>query len=507
MTNLLDSVKEMLTDAVMDKASSLIGLDKSTTSSAMGKFLPAIIGGLISKGNTESGAGVLLDLFKSGGFGKNDIDLAGILGDSSKSESFLSQGGDLLGSIFGNNQSSILETLLGVTGINKAGGSMLLKMLAPIVMNKLAGMVFNNNWSASKLSSYLGDQQSSISSLIPGMGNMLGFGSGSTTSNTVSKGTSINSESDGGGSGWLKWLLPLILGLGAIWFLTKDGCGNKAADGDAMTMEGVDSTDMMATTGINAADSGKMTASNNGGNAEYSGLTINANGDLVDKDGNIVFGWKSYSLDGSNNIIGDDGRVLIAAASIPSGLLGQIKSYSGKYSGTKLTLDADGNLVDAAGTVVVKKGDFVEKDGFYYDKQGNKLGRIWGKIIEAIGNAAEKTVDAMKGLFSKMVKKEAGAKTNYTLTNIIFDEGDHRIKGFSKAEVEGLAAALKENADGKIVVQANASDGKNDKGNKELSSKRAQVVHDMLVTLGVNNNQISFEGLGTGENSMMIMAK
>ena len=70
MTNLLDSVKDLMPGAIMNKASDLIGLDAGSTTSAAAKFLPAIIGGIINKGNTESGAGSLIDLFK-----KDDLEM------------------------------------------------------------------------------------------------------------------------------------------------------------------------------------------------------------------------------------------------------------------------------------------------------------------------------------------------------------------------------------------------------------------------------------------------
>lgn len=175
MANLLDGIKDMMTDAVIDKVSGMVGLNSSSTSSAIGTFLPALIGGVINKGSSASGAGALLDLFTKNKMGDGNIgDILGVLGDSDQSSSWMDMGGDLLGSIFGNQQSSVLDLLLGATGIKKAGGSMLMKFLAPIILNKLAGLVTGGNWGADKLTSYLGDQKSSLGSMIPGLSGILG---------------------------------------------------------------------------------------------------------------------------------------------------------------------------------------------------------------------------------------------------------------------------------------------------------------------------------------------
>lgn len=514
MANLLDGIKDMISDAVVRKAADMIGIENSTVTSALGKFLPAIIGGLISKGSTNTGAGGLIDLFKKGGYGDDNLkDLGGIFTDSNTSKSWLDTGGDLLGNIFGNNQSSILEKLIGMTGLKQAGGSMLMKFLAPIVVNKLAGMVFKNGWGADKLSSYLGEQKSSISSMIPGLSGLMGFASEATSKATsaASKETSTSSSggssSSGGGNAWWKWLLPLLILAGLAWYLTKDGCNKKSMDGEdtSMAMDTsavITSTEQADNSSTETTETVVMDA-----NMDYSKFNVSDNGDIIDGSGKIIYKAGTYGLDMAGNVINNDGKVLIASQSVSTGLLDRLKAYLGKYSTSKLTVNASGDLVDQNGKVVYKKGEYTEKDGFYYDNNGNKLGRIWGKIVQAVKDAAGAGLDAMKSLFSDMVTKKAGAKTNYELSNITFDKTNNRITNFSKNEVEGLAAALKENANGKITVVANTNDGKDEKENKKLAKSRAEVVHDMLVTLGVPKGQISFEAGDGAMNKVEILVK
>jgi outer membrane protein OmpA-like peptidoglycan-associated protein len=58
--------------------------------------------------------------------------------------------------------------------------------------------------------------------------------SASTTTHDASAAYSASDE--GGGMGWLKWLLPLLLLGGLAWFLTKGGC-NKATDSTAALVD------------------------------------------------------------------------------------------------------------------------------------------------------------------------------------------------------------------------------------------------------------------------------
>jgi outer membrane protein OmpA-like peptidoglycan-associated protein len=541
MTTLLDSAKSMLTDAVISKASSLIGLDASSATSSIGKFLPAIIGGLISKGNTESGAQGLLDIFKNKGLSDLGMDdLMDVLGSPEKGKSMLESGGDLLGTIFGNKQDGILEKLVGMTGIKKAGGSMLMKF---------AGMVFKNGWGAKKLSSYMTDQKSSISGMIPGMSGLLGFAgnaaskAGSTATAAASAATSaVTGGDDNGGGGWWKWLLPLLL-IGAIIFgLSKSGMfgedktADTEMDGDAETTEMTTGNDGMATSSTTTTTSTDATMSTGmdtksttvtapAGGYDLSKAILSDNGDFVDADGNVILSGANYALDADGNIIGENGNVLVEAANVPAGLLSRIKAFLGKYSGKKLMLNDAGDLVDGSGNIISKAGEFEVKNGFFYDKDGNKLGRAWAKFVNmlknaagkvsdaagaaagAVGDAAAKTKDAMTNLFSGMISKTEGASTSYALNNIEFNEEGNRITNFSKNEIEGLAAALKANPTGKVVVNGYTNDGGGDMKNKTLSKKRANVVHDMLVTLGVKASQISFKGMGTGDNRIEVTSK
>lgn len=442
--NLLDSVKGVMTNAVVDKATSVLGIENGMMKSALKLAIPAIIGGLINKGSSESGARGLIDLFKKGGFGdSNNSDLMGVLGDSDKRGSMLETGADLLGTIFGNNQSGILDMILKSTGIGKSGGSSILSFLAPIIVNKLAGMVFGNNMSASGLSKYLGEQKSDIMGLVPGMSSMFGGSADVKESVSAAVGAaSAKDENSGGGMGFLKYLLPLLL-LGALgyWWMNKDKTATPEMDTsktEVPAKKSVNTSTQPATT-TNSTD-----ATTTVDNTSPKSYTLNSNGDIVNGNGAIVFANGSYEFDANGNLIDvTNKRIILPATSISEDFAQKI---NGLLSGMKKTV----------------------------------------------------TSEDMKTLFGDMIMKKSN-RTSYALSNIEFNKENHKISNFSKAEVMGLAGALKENVNGKIEVQVFTADGKNDKESNELSDTRANVIRDMLVTLGVDKKQISAKGMGASD--------
>ena len=498
--NLLKSISGLFNDDMVGLLANIIGENKSALPSALTSAIPAILGGIIHKGESLSGAGSLLDIVREGNYGDNTVSNMGdLLSGGSKTNSLIESGGKLLSVVFGNKKNFLLDTLTDLTGFKKSGTSSLLGLLAPFIFGQLGKLISRNKYDASGLRDYLQSQKDDVVTALPiGLDKGLGFASAAAPRNkTVT--AKNDKESTVAGNGRWRWLMLALVALLLIWFLTKKGCGTNAETG----------TGSLNDTEMTSGDDKEMKADHDtkmmddkDASKDKTKFNLNDNGDIVNEAGKIIYNAGTFFLDAAGNIIDGAGNILVKVGQLPAAAINKLKAMDKDVktilgSDVSFSVDADGNIVDSNGKILYKSSDYKLVNGYYVDKDGNRITRILGKVKDAIVGAAEKTAEAFNNLFSGMIKKDANATTNYTLSKLEFNPESHRITSFSKAEVEGLAAALKANPDGKIVVSGYTDDGKNDKENLSLSKIRAQVVHDMLITLGVGKNQISFKGLGT----------
>jgi outer membrane protein OmpA-like peptidoglycan-associated protein len=474
VNSLLGLVKDQLSDKMIGRAGSLLGLPTGDARSAVMSGLPAVLSGLGSKVASKEGASSLLSLIKDNNLGEstltNMVDRKDDIGE---------MGSNLASSVFGGSQNSIIDKLASLSGIGKDKSSKLLSFLTPAVLGAVGKRVSDKNLDAAGLQSLFSDYKGGLGSVKAAASSATGSVKSAATSasNTVG-----NAAPSGGGGGFLKWLLPLLLIGGALWwFMGRGGADTNTAKGDKMEqMDGKKMGDKKGGKKMGAAD-------------DHSGHD-HAGHDHSDHDGHDHGGKKMAK--GAKDAA--TGVATTAAGAMEAG-----KEGAGKMANAmSLSVDADGNLM-RGDKLIAKAGTFSEKDGSYVDASGKKLGLI-AKVGKAIGDAAKtaggavagaatKSADAIKGVFSKAFsKKDSGY--SYSLTDISWEEGGNKITNFSKNEIMGLAAALKENADGKIEVQVNGAD-------KGLSKQRASVIRDQLVTLGVKANQISAKGMGDGDAS------
>jgi len=191
-------------------------------------------------------------------------------------------------------------------------------------------------------------------------------------------------------------------------------------------------------------------------------------------------------------------------------------------------VDASGNLLNKKGVMVKKAGEFKLEGGYYVDNKGQyiqrKIDKTKDKINSTVDNtkdkinstvdktkgkmkiaaantkkamtlAANRTTESVKSNFNELFNTKA-VGTIYPMTEIKFDPKSHRITNFKKEDIEGMAASLKENPGSRIQVQVYTADAKSRGENKKISNLRAELVKNMLVTLGVKEDQISFKGMG-----------
>jgi len=132
-------------------ASKMGGGNPAELATAAKGGIGAILGGLATNAKEEQGAGALFDALskKHDGSALGSLDL---LGDDDQ----VTEGGKILGHVFGDNQESVINNLAGSAGVSSSLISKLLPALAPIVMGFLGKKALSGGLNAGSLASLLG---------------------------------------------------------------------------------------------------------------------------------------------------------------------------------------------------------------------------------------------------------------------------------------------------------------------------------------------------------------
>ena len=218
--NLLDVIKNQLSDTLMSKAASYLGEDHATTQTAMNAIMPAVLGGMANQAATPNGAASLLNSLQTSNYdGSIFGSLGTLLGGGSATQGLLSSGGGIVNSLFGDKISGIVNFIAQLTGIKSGSATSLMSIAAPILMSAIGRHLGNSSATAGGLTSLLGSQLPFIKNALPaGMGNALGLSNLDLTP-SVSKAAPTLTEEKSLVSRLFPWLLLLAAGLAAFYYM------------------------------------------------------------------------------------------------------------------------------------------------------------------------------------------------------------------------------------------------------------------------------------------------
>ncbi len=187
--NLIEIAQDYLSDAVVGKISSSIGLDPNTAQGIIGKVFPSLLGSFVDKAQTGAGASELFNTVNDSDSGILDNLLENFSGDNSQ---LINQGSKVLSSLLGGRLDSLSEVLGAVPGLSNSKAGSLLGLLTPFLTGVLKKQVVKSGLTAGGLTSLLNDQKGHISSSLGGdFLSKIGFSSlagsvGKAATNTLS---------------------------------------------------------------------------------------------------------------------------------------------------------------------------------------------------------------------------------------------------------------------------------------------------------------------------------
>lgn len=225
--NLVDFFQETIADQLAQTTSGMLGESSASTSSAVRSVFSILLGSMQRKANTDQGTQELFSFINAKGIGEEVLTtVQSGLEDPTALSVLTSSGSEILNFLLGANLNPVVDQVSTSNGLKTSSASTLLKIIAPIVMSLVTGVVKNKNLGASGLRTLLSDHRDAVNAVLPTSireivstdpDAKIAHGPIETPSEIVPEKTGNTL------SKLLPWIVLLIAALGLFYFLEKGG--------------------------------------------------------------------------------------------------------------------------------------------------------------------------------------------------------------------------------------------------------------------------------------------
>jgi outer membrane protein OmpA-like peptidoglycan-associated protein len=281
--NLLDTVKGLISNDLVSKASAYLGEQEGGISKALSGILPSLLAGITDKASTPEGANTVAGLAAEtnhAGFPEN---ISSFFDNNDQA----SNSAGLLSGLFGDKTNLLTNLVASFSGTKTGTAGSLISMAAPLVLGFLGKHAATNNLDAAALASMLNSQKSNIISGIPAGLNLGSIFGGfqpavpavHASAPVVSHAVHHESEKESGiVKSWVWPLIGFVVVFALAWMWIFKGCNFSINDGKH---EGETVT---ATEGENKEVKTENTTAEVKGKLDSTGNFIYDNGSLVTID-------------------------------------------------------------------------------------------------------------------------------------------------------------------------------------------------------------------------------
>lgn len=158
----METVKNYFTSEFTNQASSALGENSSGISKALSAIIPTGLAGILGKAiSGTEGANDVLSMAKNA-IGNISGGASNLMNNTNQE-----QGSNMVSSLFGGNQSGVVNAISRFAGLKDSSVSSLMSMGLPAIMGILGKHAEQNNLSAGGLSGFLSSQKDHIMQAMP----------------------------------------------------------------------------------------------------------------------------------------------------------------------------------------------------------------------------------------------------------------------------------------------------------------------------------------------------
>jgi OmpA-OmpF porin, OOP family len=162
---------------LLETIAGLLRESTTTTQKGIAAAIPAILGGLVSRGSTEAGADALIGMMREHKIDSGLLDRLGTMFGGSAGEAQVDAGRSMLSGILGGNLDAVTKLVGSVSGMSNEGAGKLMSLVAPAVLGGVAKAAPSGGFTAAGLMGLLASQKEHFAKLAPpGLGSLLGIG-------------------------------------------------------------------------------------------------------------------------------------------------------------------------------------------------------------------------------------------------------------------------------------------------------------------------------------------
>ena len=175
--NLIELAKGYLTPDIIQKAASFVGESEPATQKAVNGIVPTLLAGLVNQASTSGGAEKLSRILDTGKYDGSALNnLGSLFSGGETTQKAVTQGKDILGSLFGNKTEGLIDQIARFAGLRTGSATSLLSLILPLILSLLGRQRATIGQSPAALAPLLGEQKGFLSGLLPaGIGSLMGW--------------------------------------------------------------------------------------------------------------------------------------------------------------------------------------------------------------------------------------------------------------------------------------------------------------------------------------------